>query len=156
MASLRKFSLCHPSCFSVYLACWLSKEPVIQASTVEHQRSVLWKPAARIRSSESLAHVEYLFMRANGSWAERLSLIPTPKHFQGFAHPGQGCCLDCVGPLNVISPDGTSPLCSIVPSWDSAKCVLHHKPLCHSNDEKMKKPVNWGSGARSSHPASVV
>lgn len=91
---LRKFSLYHPSCFSFCLACWFSRQPVIQASA--HQRSVLWKPAARIRSSKSLG---YLFMTANGSLAERLSLIPIQNNFQGFAHPGQCWCLDCVGPL---------------------------------------------------------
>lgn len=75
---LRKPSLYHSSSFSVCLACWFSRQPVIQASTVEHQRSVLWKSAARIKSSKSLLTWRYLFMRANGSWAEGLSLMP-PK-----------------------------------------------------------------------------
>lgn len=95
---LRKFNLYCPSSFSVFLACWFSRQPVSQASTMEHQRSILWKPDARIRSSKSLAHFGYLFMRANGSWAEGLSLIPTQNNLQGFAHPGQCCCLDCMRP----------------------------------------------------------
>lgn len=74
------------------------------------------------------------------------------NNFHGFAYPGQCCCLDCVGLLDVISPDGTSPPCSIISSQDSAKCVLHHKPLLHWNNEEIHKPVNWGSGTHSFLP----
>ena len=71
-------------------------------------------------------------MRADGSWAERLSLIPTQHYFQGSAHQGQGCPLFLpelhgapVGPFLLLSTplDGSPALMHI--DWPSlAWCHL--------------------------------
>lgn len=157
MASLRKFSLCHPSCFSVCLACWLSKEPVIQASSVEHQRSVLWKPAARISSSESLAHIEYLFMRAQWQLGRKAFSDSHPKSLPGVCPPGAGVLLGLCG----------APQCH--QSWWDFTTLLYCLimglcKMCFTS--QAFAPLKWWKNKETcelrirstlfSHPASVV
>lgn len=149
---LRTFDLYYTSIFSVahFLDSQLSK-------------LLLWNTQAQCygsllqESSEWLFTWRYLFMRADGSWAEGPSLIPSQHPFKGSAHPGQDCPLLLPGlhgatggpflpcpslwmvalplwtltgsPLLgvICSLDGTSPPCCITSSWDSL-CKMHFTP----------------------------